>query len=165
MQRFEYFTTEDGFKFLNFNNTYYLISYTGTDEVPTLPALVNGKTYKCQYMDSTLKNIKLSSDFTSIHDYMFRYCSHLESIEIPNSITSIGRYAFSNCTSLTNITTPSSVTSIGSWAFYGCYNLYEVINNSDLVFTPGSSSYGYIAYYALKVVNKGLASYKDNATF
>lgn len=78
-----------------------MISYTGTDEVPTLPALVNGKTYKCQYMDSTLKNIKLSTDFTKIHDRMFYECRILESIVIPSSVTSIGSNSFSSCTSLT----------------------------------------------------------------
>ena len=37
--------TEEGLKFLNHNNNYYLISYTGSDEIPVLPLKINGKIY------------------------------------------------------------------------------------------------------------------------
>ena len=72
---------------------------------------------------------------------------------IPNSVTSIGRYAFYGCTGLTSIVIPNSVTSIGSRAFYGCTGLKTVINFSNLTFSKGSSSNGYVVYYADKVYN------------
>ena len=75
---------------------------------------------------------------------------------IPDSVTSIGSYAFKGCTGLTSITIPNSVTSIGSDAFSGCYRLTEVYNKSALSITAGSSSYGYVAYYAKNVyTNEG----------
>jgi len=179
---YEYFTTEDGFKFLNHNNNYYLLSYTGNEEIPVLPAKVNGRIYYCCYMDSTLKNIKLSSDYTYIYDICFQNCVSLESIVIPSSVTSIsdhafynckslkniifeegsqltniGKSAFKNCKSLTNITIPSNVTSIGIDAFLGCINLIKIYNYSIFDFDKGSSNYGYIAYYADEVIN-----YKNN---
>ena len=40
-------------------------------------------------------------------------------------------------------------------AFYGCYKLVEVINYSSLNITKGSSSNGYVAYYALNVKKGG----------
>ena len=70
------------------------------------------------------------------------------------SVTSIGNYAFYNCSSLTTITIPEGVTSIGNEAFYGCSSLYKVINCSNLSLTKGSSSNGYVAYYA-EVVHQG----------
>ena len=55
-----------------------------------------------------------------------------------------------------------SVTSIGGSAFYNCYKLVEVINHSSLNITPGSSNYGYVAYYAKILVDDGVTSYKND---
>lgn len=72
---------------------------------------------------------------------------------IPDGVTEIKNYAFNGCSALTSITIPSSVTSIGNYAFNGCTGLKEVINYSNLTFTKGSGNYGYVAFYADKVVN------------
>ena len=70
---------------------------------------------------------------------------------IPNRVTSIGDYAFYGCSGLTSVTIPNSVTSIGDSAFEGCGRLIEVYNKSTLSITAGSSSNGYVAYYAKNV--------------
>ena len=71
-------------------------------------------------------------------------------------VTSIGNEAFSRCTGLMSVTIPDSVTSIGENAFDGCYRLVEVYNKSTLSITVGSSSNGYVAYYAKNVyTNEG----------
>ena len=72
-------------------------------------------------------------------------------IPADGSVTSIGDYAFYGCTSLTEVTIPDSVTSIGERAFYGCYKSIEVYNRSALAIRAGSSSNGYVAYYAENV--------------
>ena len=69
------------------------------------------------------------------------------------SVTSIGKSAFYGCSSLKSITIPASVTSIGEYAFNGCSSLKMVINYSDLDIREGSSSNGYVAYYADRVIN------------
>ena len=78
------------------------------------------------------------------------------SITIPNGVKAIPSYAFYNCTGLTSVTIGDSVTSIGDYAFDGCYRLVEVYNKSSLSITAGSSSNGYVAYYAKNVyTNEG----------
>ena len=72
---------------------------------------------------------------------------------IPNGITSIGMRAFDGCSGLTSIIIPSSVASIGKEAFYDCSGLKTVINLSNLKFSVGSTDYGYITYYADKVIS------------
>ena len=90
---------------------------------------------------------------TSIGGTVFYGCTGLRSITIPNSVTSIGNYAFYGCTGLTSVEIGNSVTSIGDKAFYECYGLKTVINFSNLTFSKGSSSNGYVACYANKVFN------------
>ena len=75
----------------------------------------------------------------------------LTNVIIPNYVTRIGSYAFRDCSSLTSVTIPDSVTSIGDYAFKGCYKLVEVYNLSTLTITKGSSSNGYVGYYAKDV--------------
>lgn len=72
---------------------------------------------------------------------------------IPENITSIGNYAFNYNTRITSIIIPADLTSIGDEAFVGCENLKTVINYSDLSIEVGSTSHGYVAYYADRVIN------------
>ena len=100
-----------------------------------------------------LTSVVIGNSVTSIGDDAFYNCTGLTSIIIPNSVTSIGSSAFYGCSGLTSITIPNSVTSIGNNAFGGCTGLKTVYNFSNLTFSKGSSEYGYVAYYATKVIN------------
>ncbi len=115
--------------FMTSNGKYYLMGYVGNDTEITLPESYNGNNYE-------------------IYQYAFYYRDDITKVTIPNSVTSIGDWAFYNCTSLTSITIPNSVTSIGSSAFSGCFKLVEVYNLSSLSIWLGSSSNGYVGYYA-----------------
>ena len=78
------------------------------------------------------------------------------SIVLKEGTLGIGDSAFFGCKGLTSITIPDSVMSIGEYAFYSCYRLIEVYNKSALSITAGSSSNGYVAYYAKNVyTNEG----------
>ena len=103
-----------------------------------------------------LTSITIPDSVTSIGKDAFYNCTGLTSITIGNGVTSIGSAAFEDCTGLTSVTIGNSVTSIGSSAFDGCYKLVEVYNKSALSITAGSSSNGYVAYYAKNVyTNEG----------
>ena len=103
-----------------------------------------------------LTSVTIGNSVTSIDSSAFYNCTGLTSVTIGNSVTSIGYEAFRGCTGLTSVTIPASVTSIGDYAFGGCYKLIEVYNKSALSITAGSSSNGYVAYYAKNVyTNEG----------
>ena len=76
----------------------------------------------------------------------------MTSIDLPEYLESIGDYAFYNCTGLTSIVIPEYVREIQTFAFYQCKNLKKVINESSLTFNEGKSGYGYVSYYATKVI-------------
>ena len=73
-------------------------------------------------------------------------------VVIPDGITEIPNYTFKN-SNITSITIPNSITTIGERAFYNCQNLYEIYNLSSLTITKGSTSNGYIGYYAKKIIS------------
>ena len=101
----------------------------------------------------SLTSIVIPNSVTYIGYYAFRGCSCLTSIVIGNSVTTIGENAFQACSGLTNIVIPNSVTSIGNRAFISCDNLKTVINLSKLTLKKRKTDYGYVAYYADKVIN------------
>ena len=102
---------------------------------------------------------------TEVKDYTFEYCSSIEIIEIPNSVTSIGIRAFYNCTGVTKVSIGNSVTSIGNRAFEDCSWLKTVVNFSNLTFSKGSSSNGYVTYHANAVYNAPNGSIEGDYIF
>ena len=105
---------------------------------------------------SKLATVNIGDNVKIIPSDAFSHCTGLTSVTIPDSVTSIGEFAFFGCTELTSITIPNSVKSIGESAFRNCYRLVEVYNKSALSITAGSSSNGYVAYYAKNVyTNEG----------
>jgi len=110
------------------------------------------------------KNSIIPNSVTSIGNSAFFGCSGLTSVtfEEGSNCTSIGYEAFYNCSGLTSITIPNSVTSIGDYAFDGCDKLVEVINLSSIDITEGSSSNGWVAYYAKEVHNESTKIVNQN---
>ena len=75
---------------------------------------------------SSLTEIHLPDNLTSIGESAFYDCSSLTEIHLPASLTSIGESAFRGCSSLTEINFPASLTSIGKYTFYDCSSLAEI---------------------------------------
>ena len=112
-----------------------------------------------------LTSITIPNSVTNIVSSAFEGCTGLTSVVIPNSVTSIGYYAFEGCTGLTSVVIGNSVTSIGNYAFYACSGLKTVINYSNLTFSKGSTYYGFVAYYAYKVINSPNSSIEGDYAF
>ena len=144
------------------NSAFYRCSSLTSVTIPnSVTSIGNEAFYNC----SSLTSVTIPNSVTSIGDGAFYNCSSLTSITIPNSVTSIGGGAFYNCSSLTSVTIGNSVTSIGSNAFYNCTKLKKVINFSNLIFTEWSSSNGFVAYYADKVINLPNATLEGDFVF
>ena len=101
-------------------------SYTGGIATSQYPISGNPYHYKVYYIPASLYSVTISGG-------------------------SIPYHAFQNCKSLNSITIGPDVTSIGDSAFVSCVKLVEVINKSSISIKKGTSSNGYIAYYAKEV--------------
>ncbi len=80
------------------------------------------------------------------------FSSNITCVTIDPNVTGIGANAFKNCTALEEFEITSNIAIIGSNAFLGCENLKTVINNSTLEIVKGSTTNGYVAYYATDVL-------------
>ena len=139
--------TTEGYQYIKINNKYYLIGYTGNEEVLVLPKLINGNKY-------------------GIYDYAFSGCSNLTSITIPSSVTSIGFCAFSGCSNLTSITIPNGVTSIGDDAFSGCSNLTSITFEEGSKLTSiGDSAFERCSNLTSITIPEGVTSIGDRAFY
>ena len=132
------------------NNKIY---YTTTNGRKLSSRNIKSEHFGADLISNTYKDghgvLTFDDTVTSIGDFAFEDCNHLESITIPDSITSIGTYAFYGCSSLVrvtipdsvteieadtpkdysgraSVTTPNSVTSIGKCAFKDCKRLTSV---------------------------------------
>ena len=123
---------EDGLVFYITDEEVVLIGYVGSDEEIVLPIIEENRTYR-------------------IDNDAFKYNPNIKKVSIPDCVTDIGANAFYSCYYLTSVTIGNSVTSIGNGAFQQCYKLVEVINHSSLNIIAGSSSNGYVGYYAIEV--------------
>ena len=100
-------------------------------------------TYYCKYyIPSSLKNVIVTGEITSVGDYVFRGCKNLESIILPSSVVSIGNGAFYECTNLLSVSIPDAVTGIAAEAFYNCGNLQTILLPSNLQNIGQNAFYG-----------------------
>ena len=90
----------------------------------TLPDTVT-KIGNHAFLQTPLKEIKLSANLEYIGDSAFSGCTMLSSIEFPETLTHIGNYAFNDCCNYAfkEVTIPDSVTYIGYNAFFNCTRL------------------------------------------
>ncbi len=133
-----------------FGDETYFIPYTLEKVTLTAAARVPENAFSgC----SSVKTVVLPDTVRTIEQNAFSYCSSLETAELPSALNSIGVNAFSYCGNLRSVKLPRSLSSIDSMAFYGCTKLYSVYNLSGLGLISGSPDNGYVAYYALKIMD------------
>ena len=90
---------------------------------------------------TSLDNVIIPDNVTSINDYAFNGCSSLKNLVIEDGVTYIGNNAFQNCTSLIGspegLNIPNTVTEIGNLAFANCTSLIK-LTFPDSLTTVGS---------------------------
>ena len=104
------------------DNAFMYCKQLKTIEIPNAEIIGSNTFYDC----SSLENLVLSENLTTIQAYAFKDCYALSSIDLPPSVTSLGDYAFSGCQQLKKIELPSSVETVGQSAFDGCSNIEEM---------------------------------------
>ena len=144
------------FIFRTANAVSTLIAYIGNDTEIALPESYRGNSYRIgENVFNNIKNITkvtIPNSVTIIGKNAFYNCTALANVAIGKGVTTIEAYAFYYCSKLASIEIPSSVTSIEANAFYGCSSLKTVVNDSELNIEKGSTSNGYVAYYANEVI-------------
>ena len=142
-----------------FDGCYLTIVYNYSDlEITAGSSDFGDVAYYAQVVltEDNLANVKDENGYVTYTDgeevLLLGYLGSEKDIVIPEGVTRIAKYAFFK-DDIVLVTLPESLTAIGNSAFWCCYGLKEVYNNSSLNITAGSSGYGYVAYYAVKVHN------------
>jgi len=167
-------TTIGDYQFYGFEN---VTSITIPDSVTSIGerAFYNCTSLENVYYGGTIEdwcNITFSDDYSNPMYYASHFYmkdgsdkwQEVTEIIIPDTITTIGDYQFYGFENVTSITIPDSVTSIGEDAFRFCYKLIEVYNLSSLTITAGSSSNGYVGYYAKNIYTSTSSESKLHTT-
>lgn len=122
-----------------FRNNKNVTSVTLPDTVTS----INHSGFSGAFQSATsLKNVYLSNNLTSIGNYAFSGCSSLESVALPDSVTSIGTQAFCKCSSMKTLTLSNNLISMGDWAFYQCTSLLSIDVPGSLANIPERAFYG-----------------------
>ena len=120
-------------------NTLTAIAFSGCSSLTeiNLPANLTSIGESAFYDCSSLTEIHLPASLTSIGESAFSGCSSLTEIHLPANLTSIRKGVFSGCSSLTEIHLPASLTSIGDRAFWSCSSLTEIHLPASLTWIGG----------------------------
>lgn len=119
---------------VNFNNSLESIELKAFSECSNLAML---------YFPESVKRIG---------DNAFSGCKNLSMVIFKDGLESIGQYAFYNCPNISAVHLTKNLKTIGNNAFKECVNLKTIKNDSNLPIVLGSTSYGYVAYYATEIL-------------
>ena len=116
-----------------------LVSYTGNDEIVTIPDSVKKIDDNVFDNNQTIKKVIFPNSLEIIGNYAFYNCNNLTDLEFPSSLKEIGTDSFYG-TSIKSLFIPNAVSEIGGNAFSNCTSLENV------TFEGGNYKYIYIAY-------------------
>ena len=109
----------------------YLLGYTGTETVVTVPAHITD-IYAEAFAGLSITKIILPDGVKTIGAYAFYECEALEEINLPTTLVEIGERAFYYCSELTNMELPEGLEIIGADAFYRCGGFEAIVLPSTL---------------------------------
>jgi hypothetical protein len=127
--------TQAQFTYVTNNGAITITRYNGSGGAVTIPDTINGlPVTSIGYVFShctSLTDVTIGTNITSLRDQAFGYCYSLTNVTIPDSVTNIADNAFLQCYSLISVTIPKRVTSIGARAFECCFNLTAITVNTN----------------------------------
>jgi hypothetical protein len=125
--------------------TITITAYTGSGGDVAIPAAINGLPVtgigEEAFFKSSVTNVTIGSNVTSIGNSAFFGATTLAAITIPASVTNIGPFAFCGCSNLGVVIINSSSAGIDAAAFFGCTSL------TNLIIEDGVTSIGDSAFY------------------
>lgn len=133
---------EDGENSILLDYTYYSLqpAFEGCNNLSTLH-LGRNISFSIQYItaspfynNSSLENVEITSNVTSLPHDLFYNSKGIKKIQLPNSIQSIGVNTFAECCNLQEIQLSSELKTIGMSAFENCSSLSSIIFPSSLEF-------------------------------
>lgn len=91
-----------------------IISYTGDEEVVSIPGIISGHPIisiekGCFKENENIREVYMSDHIGAINGDAFKGCINLEKIHISESVTSMTGSVFSGCTALTEVNIPDSM--------------------------------------------------------
>ena len=96
--------------------------------------------YEAFKNNTSLQEIIIPDNITSLGKETFDGCSSLASVSIGKGISSLPYSLFSGCKSLASIVIPNNINSIGNYVFSGCSNLGDVtIEEGESTLSLGSN--------------------------
>ena len=150
------------FTLMTVEDDLYLISYTGADEVVTVPegvTVINTQAFNSSeatkvILSSTVREIAYGAFYDNydivevvaneglekIGEQAFRYSS-LKKINIPSTVTEVGDYAFNGSSLTGNITITANLTTMGYRAFYTSYPITFLVEVNEALDGWDSSWY------------------------
>ncbi len=135
-------------------------TFRGQSQITSITAPSSVAAAIAQVCDSKNLVVTITGDEENIAQEAFKGCDGIIEVYIQEGVKYIYSGAFNDCSSLVYIEIPSTMSKIGTIgstfgnynAFSNCKNLFVVCNKSSLSISGGSSTNGYIAYYAKQVV-------------
>ena len=118
-----------------------LVSYTGNDEIVTIPDSVKKIDDNVFDNNQTIKKMIFPNSLEIIGNYAFYNCNNLTDLEFPYSLKEIGYDSFYG-TKIKSLFIPKSVVRIGSSAFSNCDSLEDIaVEGGDFKYVDISSSF------------------------
>ena len=135
-----------------------LVSYTGNDEIVTIPDSVKKIDDKVFYNNQTIKKVIFPNSLEIIGNYAFYNCNNLTDLEFPSSLKEIGYDSFYG-TNIKSLFIPNAVSEIGENAFSNCTSLENV------TFEGGNYKYIYIDHSFARCTNLKKVEFKNKNAY
>jgi hypothetical protein len=140
------------------SNSITIAGFIGSGSTVAIPNTINGLPVTALASGAfdnaasvALTNVILGANLTTIGEYAFAACDHLDSITIPGSVTNLGTGAFMFCVNLTSVYFQGNAPAVGGseffqWGGIGIFPpifnpVYEPPTPTTVYYLPGTTGW------------------------